>query len=100
MADPTLADVLSAVEALRDDIAGIGEMEANTAPILSDLSKQIAPMQQRLAAIRDDIGVNFGTARIASPEMLPGSDPLPHLICSPPMFSGGGRNEADQHGNA
>jgi hypothetical protein len=38
--------------------------------------------------------------RIASPELLPGSDPLPHLICSPPMFSGGGRNEADQHGNA
>lgn len=38
--------------------------------------------------------------RIASPEMLPGSDLLPHLICSPPMFSGGGRNEADQHGNA
>jgi hypothetical protein len=32
--------------------------------------------------------------RIASPEMLP------HLICSRPMFIGGARDEADQHGGA
>ena len=38
--------------------------------------------------------------RIASPEMLPGVDPLPHLICSPPVFTGGGRHEADQHDDA
>jgi hypothetical protein len=38
--------------------------------------------------------------RIASPELLPGTDPLPHLICSPPAFDGGGVDEADQHGDA
>ncbi len=37
--------------------------------------------------------------RIASPEMLPGSDLLPHLICSPPTCIGGGGHGADQHGD-
>jgi len=36
--------------------------------------------------------------RIASPEMLPSADPLPHLKCSRPGF-GGDRHEADQHDN-
>ena len=36
--------------------------------------------------------------RIASPEILPSVDPLPHLKCSRPGF-GGVRHEADQHGN-
>lgn len=36
----------------------------------------------------------------ACPEMLPTVDPLPHLICSPPVFTGGGRHEADQHDDA
>ena len=35
---------------------------------------------------------------IASPEMLPSADPLPHLICSPPSIIGGG-DGADQHGD-
>ncbi len=39
-------------------------------------------------------------ARIASPEMLPGSYPLPHLTCSRPGFTGGDEHEAGQHGNA
>jgi hypothetical protein len=43
---------------------------------------------------------NLDERRIASPEMLPGSDPLPHLICSPPMFIVGGWDGAGQHGNA
>ena len=34
--------------------------------------------------------------RIASPEMLPWADLLPHVICSPPVFAGGGGHEADQ----
>jgi hypothetical protein len=38
-------------------------------------------------------------SRIASPEMLPRSDPLPHLICSPPSIIGGGGDGADQHGD-
>jgi hypothetical protein len=37
--------------------------------------------------------------RIASPEMLPNVGLLPHLICSRPVFTGGGRNEAGQHGD-
>ena len=43
---------------------------------------------------------NQGEMRIASPEMLPEADPLPHLICSRPVFIGGGGDEADQHGDA
>jgi len=39
-------------------------------------------------------------SRIASPEMLPGADPLPHLICSPRVFSRGSIYEACQHGHA
>jgi hypothetical protein len=38
--------------------------------------------------------------RIASPEMFPEAEMLPHLICSRPIWVGGGINEADQHGNA
>ena len=37
--------------------------------------------------------------RIASPEMLPSVGLLPHVICSRPVFGGGG-HEADQHGDA
>jgi HlyD family secretion protein len=35
--------------------------------------------------------------RIASPERLLRLPPLPHVICSPPVFAGGGGHEADQH---
>src|ERR1700675_1992852 len=38
--------------------------------------------------------------RIASPGMLLEGEPLPHLICSRPMFIGGVKDEADQHGGA
>ena len=38
-------------------------------------------------------------ARIASPEMLPTIDLLPHVICSPPVFAGGGGHEAYQYDN-
>jgi ACR3 family arsenite efflux pump ArsB len=38
--------------------------------------------------------------RIASPEMLPSGEPLPHLKCSPAAVTVGGKNEADQHGDA
>jgi hypothetical protein len=37
-------------------------------------------------------------SRIASPEMFPEAEMLPHLICSRPMFIGGAKDEADQHG--
>ena len=44
--------------------------------------------------------VNFRRMRIASPEMFPEAETLPHLICSRPMFIGGANDEADQHGGA
>jgi hypothetical protein len=40
------------------------------------------------------------SGRIASPEMFPEAEMLPHLICSRPMFIGGAKDEADQHGGA
>ena len=46
--------------------------------------------------LRDNLDEN----RIASPEMLPTGDLLPHVICSPPVFAGGGEHEADQHDDA
>jgi hypothetical protein len=42
----------------------------------------------------------IGNRRIASPEMFPEAEMLPHLICSRPMFIGGAKDEADQHGGA
>ncbi len=39
-------------------------------------------------------------SRIASPEMIPEAEMLPHLICSRPIFIGGANDEADQHGGA
>jgi hypothetical protein len=38
--------------------------------------------------------------RIASPEMFPEAEMLPHLICSRPILIGGANDEADQHGDA
>jgi hypothetical protein len=38
--------------------------------------------------------------RIASPEMFLEAEMLPHLICSRPMFIGGAKDDADQHGGA
>src|SRR6266480_4396942 len=40
------------------------------------------------------------TVRIASPEMFPEAEMLPHLICSRPILIGGANDEADQHGGA
>jgi CO dehydrogenase nickel-insertion accessory protein CooC1 len=37
--------------------------------------------------------------RIASPGMLLEAEPLPHLICSRPVFIGGVWDEAGQHGD-
>jgi len=39
-------------------------------------------------------------SRIASPEMFPEAEMLPHLICSRPIFIGGANDEADQYGGA
>ena len=38
--------------------------------------------------------------RIASREIFPEAEMLPHLICSRPIFIGGANDEADQHGDA
>jgi hypothetical protein len=38
--------------------------------------------------------------RIASPDMFPEAEMLPHLICSRSIFIGGANDEADQHGGA
>ena len=38
--------------------------------------------------------------RIASPELLPGVDLLPHVICSPAVCDGGCGDEAGEHGDA
>jgi len=48
----------------------------------------------------NNAGDKLPTARIASPEMFPEAEMLPHLICSRPMFIGGANDEADQHGGA
>jgi hypothetical protein len=48
-----------------------------------------------------DCGAAIGMrGRIASPGMLPEAEPLPHLICSRPIFFGGVKDEADQHDDA
>ena len=41
---------------------------------------------------------NWMRRRIASPGVFLEAEPLPHLICSRPMFIGGVKDAADQHG--
>jgi hypothetical protein len=53
-----------------------------------------------LAIERAGIDRSVAEQRIASPEMYPEAEMLPHLICSRPMFIGGAKDEADQHGGA
>jgi hypothetical protein len=56
-----------------------------------------------LRAFEDYAGcgaANRVRGRIAAPGMLPEAKPLPHLICSRPIFIGGVKNEADQHDDA
>jgi DNA replication protein DnaC len=56
-------------------------------------------IERHLASARLPAGKTFDT-RIASSEKLPDGDLLPQLICSPPVFNGRGKYEADQHGDA
>src|SRR6202011_5762338 len=53
-----------------------------------------------VTAASDTPTQNESSLRIASPEMFPEAEMLPHLICSRPMFIGGAKDEADQHGGA
>ena len=55
-----------------------------------------AAVDERLKLVRDKQDEN----RIASPEMFPEAEMLPHLICSRPMFTGGAKDEANQHSGA
>ena len=73
--------------------------------LLADASFILKPNLERLVRRlrRQCLGYQFGEVflnvacasrsrlgRIASPELLPGIDPLPHLICSRPAFDDGG----------
>src|SRR5215469_16195052 len=55
---------------------------------------------RRRAALERKRGVAGRPPRIASPEMFPEAEMLPHLICSRPIFIGGANDEADQYGSA
>jgi hypothetical protein len=57
------------------------------------------PKSRAVQVFRDVILPPAGL-RIASPEMFPEAEILPHLICSRPMFIGGANDEADQHDGA
>ena len=57
-------------------------------------------IRRRTSSISWSAAANRMGNRIASPGMFPEAEPLPHLICSRPMFIGGVKDEADQHGGA
>jgi hypothetical protein len=59
--------------------------------------KQDAPQNTMQSIV---VRGNQGENRIASPEMFPEAEMLPHLICSRPMFIGGANDEAHQYGGA
>jgi hypothetical protein len=54
----------------------------------------MAPRADRLGG-----GVNYPGPRIASPELFPDAEALPHLICSLPDRGGGDRDEPGKHGD-
>ena len=72
-------------------------------PHRSQLQKACAPANRIAPTWPDGAGSGNNdkakSLRIASPEMLPWADPLPHLICSPPSIIGGGGDGVDQHGD-
>ena len=76
-----------------DDLAYVSKDQAET----SVLFELISDRYERRSTL---ITANQPFGRIASPEMLPSDDLLPHVICSSPVFAGGGEHEADQHDDA
>lgn len=70
-------------------------VEVDHSTIFRWIQAYAAELEKQIRLLRDNQGEN----RIASPEMLPCADPLPHLICSPPIIIGGDRHGADQHGD-
>ena len=78
---------------------------------VGEISRPAAEEGHRVALISDPgfdfvyipnvcCATNRMRTRIASPEMFPEAEMLPHLICSRPIFIGGANDEADQHGGA
>jgi hypothetical protein len=71
--------------------------------LLTEMNQLPAPHDQ-FAELDAHHSFSFATAavdpRIASPEMFPEAEMLPHLICSRPILIGGANDEADQHGGA
>ncbi len=53
---------------------------------------------EAIKTVLEDVCDNLFNPRIASPGMLPSGGLLPHLVCSRPVFIGGGEKGADQHG--
>ena len=63
----------------------------------SNLLAQAPGLAEGIAVAKRVARQSGPRGRIASAEMLPWADLLPHVICSPPVFAGGGGHEADQH---
>jgi len=66
----------------------------------SPLARHFRSDNHALAATPDSAILIVVGSRIAWPEMFPEAEMLPHLICSRPIFIGGAKDEADQHGGA
>jgi hypothetical protein len=92
-----------------DDVSGKGPLphwrEKNRAVAEAPDRQMARPRGSRLARAslrhrRQIPTLNVVPFRIASLEMLPDTEPLPHLICSRRIFGSGGGDEAGHHGDA
>ncbi len=75
-------------------IAAVDRLVHHAVVVESYRRKAATTRKARGATITSD---NQNQEGIAAPEMLPSDDLLPHVICSPPAFSGGGWHEAYQY---
>jgi Domain of unknown function (DUF1330) len=99
MPGKTPAYVIAEVEVI--DPAVFGEYAAKAGPTLAAYNaRMIVRGKPQAKEGTQPVGVIVVVERIAAPGMLLEDEPLPHLICSRPMFFGGVKDEADQHDDA
>src|SRR5271165_7081827 len=97
---PTLTAVVSLYGLVADPTMVERQITAMQGVLPPEAVKLIATWLQALVEGPTCTAAIWIGSRIASPEMFPEAETLPHLICSRPMFIGGANDEADQHGGA
>jgi hypothetical protein len=91
-----IADNPVTIAMLPTDLSG----EIGAPPLTNVFEGTVAGHLEARRYDKSDAHDDYLHVHIASPEMFPKAEMLPHLICPRPTFIGGANDEADQHGGA